>query len=98
MTDYFNNSEQVSDKTKGYPHVEQVENELAEIAAEITALGDMIPGLFLNTEDMEPGTPRGIKILLAEIRGRINSLRKYVDSNVRRNTGIGGQSSGGTSV
>jgi hypothetical protein len=66
------------------PHVEQVENELAEIAAEIMALGDMIPGLLLNSEDMEPETPGGIKILLAEIRGRINSLRKYIDANFQR--------------
>jgi len=44
---------------------EEVENELVEIAAELTALGDMIPALFLNIEDMEPGTPKGIKILLA---------------------------------
>ena len=38
---------------------EQVENELAEIAAELTALGDMIPCLFLNIEEMEPETPGG---------------------------------------
>jgi hypothetical protein len=66
------------------PHVEQVENELAEIAAEITALGDMIPSLLLNSEDMEPETPGGIKILLAEIRRRINSLRKDIDANFQR--------------
>jgi hypothetical protein len=52
---------------------EQVENELAEIAAEITALGDMIPVLILNSEDMEPGSPRGIKILLAATRKRKES-------------------------
>jgi len=75
------------------PHVEQVENELAEIAAEIMALGDMIPGLLLNSEDMEPETPGGIKILLAEIRGRINSLRKYIDANFQQVTvRNGGQS------
>jgi hypothetical protein len=60
---------------------EQVENELAEIAAEITALGDMIPGLLLNSEDMEQGTPRGIKILLTDIERRIHRLRKYIDGN-----------------
>jgi hypothetical protein len=81
---------------KRSPHVEQVENELAEIAAEITALGDMIPGLLLNSEDMEQGTPKGIKVLLADIRGRIDGLRKYIDGNFRRNT-RGRQSLGGAS-
>jgi len=63
---------------------EQAENELAEIAAELTALGDMIPGLFLNYEDMEPVTPRGVKILLAGIRKRVEDVRKYVGGNFRR--------------
>ena len=63
---------------------EQVENELAEIAAELTALGDMIPGLFLNIEDMEPGTPKGLKILITGMRKRIEALQKYVDSNLRQ--------------
>ena len=62
---------------------EKVENELAEISAELTALGDMIPGLFLNAEEMEPGTPRGIKILLADIRKRIDDVRKYIGCNFR---------------
>jgi DNA-directed RNA polymerase subunit F len=70
---------------------DDVENELAEIAAELTALGDMIPGLFLNIEDMEPGTPRGIKILLADVRKRTEDLRKYVGGNFGRvNAGNGG--------
>jgi len=56
---------------------EQVENELAEIAAELTALSDMIPGLFL-IEDMEPATPRGVKTLITDICQRIEYLRKYV--------------------
>ncbi|MDR0301259.1 MAG: hypothetical protein LBI04_02990 [Treponema sp.] len=63
---------------------EQVENELAEIAAELTALGDMIPGLFLNYEDTEPGTPKGVKILLTDVRKRIEDVRKYVGGNFRR--------------
>jgi len=63
---------------------EEVENELAEIAAELIALGDMIPGLFLNIEEMEPETPRGIKILLADIRKRVEDLRKYVGGNFGR--------------
>jgi len=63
---------------------EEVENELAEIAAELTALGDMIPALFLNIDEMEPETPRGIKILLAEIRKRVEDLRKYVGGNFGR--------------
>jgi hypothetical protein len=62
---------------------EQVENELAEIAAAITTLGDMIPALIQYGEDMEPGTPRGIKILLTEIRKRTEDLRNYVDGNFR---------------
>ena len=36
---------------------EKVENELFEIATELTALGDMIPNLFLNIEEMEAETP-----------------------------------------
>jgi len=61
-----------------------VENELAEIAAELTALGDMIPGLFLNYEDTEPGTPKGVKILITAIRKRIEELRKYIGGNFRQ--------------
>jgi hypothetical protein len=62
---------------------EKVENELFEIAAELTALGDMIPGLFLNIEEMEPDTSKGIKILLADIRKRVDDLRKYIGGNFR---------------
>ena len=63
---------------------DEVENELAEIAAELTALGDMVPGLFLNIEDMEPGTPKGIKILITATRKRIEDLRKNMGGNFRR--------------
>ena len=56
---------------------DRVENELMEIAAALTAMGDMIQGLFLN-EEMEPGTSKGIKILIMGIRKRIDDLRKYV--------------------
>ena len=63
---------------------EKVENELAEIAAELTALGDMIPCLFLNIEETEPGTPKGLKILITDIRKRVEDLRKYVDINMRQ--------------
>ena len=38
----------------------------------------MIPGLFLNIEEIEPKTPRGVKILIADICQRIEYLRKYV--------------------
>ncbi|MDR2303889.1 MAG: hypothetical protein LBE10_04810 [Treponema sp.] len=72
---------------------EEVENGLAEIAAKITALGDMIPTLIQYGEDMEPGTSRGIKILLTEIRKRTEDLRKYVGGNFQRvKTGQSGQS------
>jgi hypothetical protein len=64
-----------------YNKWDEVENELADIAAELTALGDMIPCLFLNHEDMEPGTPSGIKILNTDIRRRIEDLRKYIGSH-----------------
>jgi DNA-directed RNA polymerase subunit F len=57
---------------------DRVENELFEIAGELTALGDMIPNLFLNIEEMEPETPIGIKTLLMDVRKRIDDLRKYV--------------------
>jgi hypothetical protein len=63
---------------------EYVENELFEIAAELTALGDMIPGLFPDVEEMEPETPGGIKILLADIRKRVDDLRKYIGGNFRQ--------------
>ena len=56
---------------------ERVECELMEIAAELTAMGDMIQGLFFN-EEMEPETPKGVKILITGIRKRIDDLRKYV--------------------
>ena len=62
---------------------EKVENELFEIAAEITALGDMVPCLFLDIEEMEPETPSGIKILLTDIRKRVDDLRKYINGNLR---------------
>jgi DNA-directed RNA polymerase subunit F len=57
---------------------DRVENELFEIAGELTALGDMIPNLFLNIEEMEPETPIGIKTLLMDVRKRVDDLRKYV--------------------
>jgi DNA-directed RNA polymerase subunit F len=70
MTEYTNKSE-------------MVENELFEIAAELTALGDMIPGLFQDIEEMEPETPGGIKILLADMRKRVDDLLKYIGGNFR---------------
>ena len=57
---------------------ERVQNELMEIAAELTAMGDLIQGLFVNCEEMEPETPNGIKVLITDIRKRIDNLRKYV--------------------
>jgi hypothetical protein len=62
---------------------ERTENELAEIAAELTALGDMVPGLLLNADDMETGTPAGVKVLITGIRRRVETLRKYVGANFR---------------
>jgi hypothetical protein len=62
---------------------DKVENELFEISAELTALGDMIPCLFLNIEEMEPDTSKGIKILLTDIRKRVDDLRKYISGNSR---------------
>jgi hypothetical protein len=56
---------------------ERVQYELMEISAELTAMGDMIQGLFLN-EEMESGTPKGVKILMTATRKRIDDLRKYV--------------------
>jgi hypothetical protein len=56
---------------------ERVQYELMEIAAELTAMGDMIQGLFLN-EEMEKETPKGVKILITGMRKRIDALRKYV--------------------
>jgi hypothetical protein len=58
---------------------EQVENELAEIADELTAMGDMVAVLLSDYEDMEPETPRGIKLLLLEIRKRIEGVRKALN-------------------
>ena len=56
---------------------DRVQNELMEIAAALTAVGDMVQGLSLN-EEMEPETPKGVKILITDIRKRIDGLRKYV--------------------
>jgi hypothetical protein len=58
---------------------DKVENELFEIAIELTALGDIIPRLFINVDDMEPETPGGIKLLLVDIRKRVDDLRKYIN-------------------
>jgi len=58
---------------------EKVENELAEIAHELTAMGDMVAILLTDYEDMEPETPKGIKIILLEIRKRIEGVRKVLD-------------------
>ena len=60
----------------------QVENELAEIADELTAMGDMVAILLLDCEDMEPETPRGIKSLLLEIRKRIEGVQKSLNASV----------------
>ena len=70
---------------------EQIENELAEIASRLTALGDMIPSLFLSIEEMESGTPKGVRALLTDIRKRVDDLRKYVEGNLRKGeAGYGG--------
>jgi len=57
---------------------EEVENELAEISHELTAMGDMVAILLSDYEDMEPETPKGIKIILLEIRKRIEGVRKVL--------------------
>jgi hypothetical protein len=61
--------------------IQQIENELADITAEITALGDMIPAVIPNYEDIEPGTPGGIKLILTGIRKRIEGIRKRFAAN-----------------
>jgi hypothetical protein len=72
-------------------HIERVENELMDIAAELTALGDMIPAIIQNYEDMEAHTPQGIKLLLEGMRKRIEDVRRYIDSNFQWiETGKGG--------
>ena len=60
---------------------EQVKNELAEIADTLTAMGDMVAILLTDYEDMESETPRGIKILLLEIRKRIEGVRKTLEGH-----------------
>ncbi len=62
---------------------EEVENELAEIAIELTALGDMIPSIF-HKDDIEPETPSGIKILLTEMRKRIEKIRRKIGNNFQQ--------------
>ena len=59
---------------------DKIENELFEIAVELTALGDMIPGLFFNIDELEPETPYAIKLLIMDIRKRVDDLRKYICS------------------
>ena len=58
---------------------DKAENELAEIADELTAMGDMMATLLLDYEDMEPETPRGIKFLLLEIRKQIERVQKSLN-------------------
>ncbi|MDR0503607.1 MAG: hypothetical protein LBH16_09855 [Treponema sp.] len=60
---------------------ERVQYELMEISVEMTAMGDMIQGLFLN-EEMETVTPKGVKILMMGIGKRLDDLRKYVGGKV----------------
>ena len=67
--------------TKHNSKSEKTQNELMEIAAELTAMGDMIQGLFLN-EEMEKETPKGVKILITGIRKRVDDLRKYISGKV----------------
>jgi hypothetical protein len=64
--------------------IQLIENELADIAAEITALGDMIPAIIPNYEDLEPGTPGGIKLILTGIRKRVEGMRKHISANFQR--------------
>jgi len=67
--------------TENTSKYEKVENQLAEIADELTAMGDMVGILLLNYEEMEPETPRGIKSLLLEIRKRIEGIRKILNTS-----------------
>ena len=60
---------------------ERVQYELMEISAELTAMGDMIQGLFLN-EEMETVTPKGVKIIMMGNGKRLDDLRKYVEGKV----------------
>jgi hypothetical protein len=62
-------------------HTELVENELLDIAAELTAMGDMVSALLSDYEDMEPGTPGGVKILLTDIRKRIDRARQTLNGS-----------------
>ena len=57
---------------------ERVEYELMEIANIVTAMGDMIKRLFIDFDELETDTPKGVKILLIDIRKRIDDLRKYI--------------------
>jgi len=57
---------------------EHVEYELMEISDILTAMGDMIQGLFINFDELETNTPKGIKTLIMDIRKRTDDLRKYI--------------------
>jgi predicted nucleic acid-binding Zn-ribbon protein len=65
-------------------HTEPVENELFEIAAELTAMGDMVSVLLSDYEDMETETPGGIKLLLTDIRKRIDRARLALNGSSGR--------------
>jgi hypothetical protein len=78
-----------------YSHeFEQVENELTNISMELTAIGDMIPVLLQNYEDIEPHTPLGIKLLIEGIRKQVVGIQKYFRQTDAKN---GSQSLGGIS-
>ncbi|GHV87506.1 hypothetical protein AGMMS50255_8020 [Spirochaetia bacterium] len=44
---------------------------LADVHSELVALGDMVKSLLLDPEDMEEGTPNGVKILFQRIQDQI---------------------------
>ncbi|GHV93414.1 hypothetical protein AGMMS50268_39170 [Spirochaetia bacterium] len=47
---------------------------LADVHSELIALGDMVKALLLDPEDMEKGTPEGIKIFIQKIQNQVDDV------------------------
>jgi hypothetical protein len=44
---------------------------LSNVCLELTALGDMVENLLMDPEDMEEGTPIGVKLIIKGIKEQI---------------------------
>ncbi|GHV89357.1 hypothetical protein AGMMS50268_07500 [Spirochaetia bacterium] len=47
---------------------------LADVHSELIALGDMVEKLLMDPEDMEEGTPNGVKIIITRIKEQVMNV------------------------